>query len=209
MCASLTSAAAVICSSIESPKVLTLRNSFPQAAKRAVVLAIATGALLILLRPPLPASWSVWWDEDHTPEHLRDEPTIYGHVAASGHTAGWPSWLLAAALISSVAAMTSSVPIQNRPLAAGGYSLGVGASVGVYLCAGFFNDTPLLHPLLFLASVSAAVFLVFAYHPTGASAKYLPWLFALLVSLLPVMYLLPQVRNPDVLLTCCIDNRFR
>jgi len=45
-------------------------------------------------------------------------------------------------------------------------------------------------PLLVGAMTCASVFVVSTHFPSTSSLRFLPWVFALLVALLPVMYLL-------------------
>eukprot|EP00850_Spirogloea_muscicola_P017425 SM000149S01360 [mRNA] locus=s149:280764:287589:- [translate_table: standard] len=167
------------------------------AARRALVLLVATGLLFVLLQPPVPsplASVFLQGPSEFTSMHDPEESAIYGEPSR-GST--WASWFLLASLVASLAAAMSAIPVQQVAAVRLGYSIAVGASLGVYLCLQYFADFPLLHALLVAAAIAASIFVVFAHHPSASSPRLLPWIFALFVALLPVMYLIEgQINRP-------------
>eukprot|EP00249_Psilotum_nudum_P022608 c28580_g1_i2 orf=3-3230(-) len=165
--------------------IVTNHFSHIQSTKRAVVLVVALGLLLIFIQPPVPKAWTPWWDSSHMPDHLVDDAAIYG---LSIQKPAWPSWLLVFAISTSLAAFTSAIPVQYIVELRLLYAIGVGISVGIYVCTQYFMQASILHALLVVAMVCASVFLVFTHLPSASSPRFLPWIFALLVALLPVMY---------------------
>ncbi|GBG84594.1 hypothetical protein CBR_g38877 [Chara braunii] len=157
-----------------------------QSARRAVVLVISAGLLMMFIRPSLPFSLGFVWDPHYWVAY-DDYNSIYSDMEI---TAGWPAWLLVAMVMGSLAGATSAVPIQHQASVRLWYAVGMGLSVGVYLCAQFFGEAPLLHALLVGSMMCASVFIVFAWYPSSWSPRVLPWVFALFVALLPMMYLL-------------------
>lgn len=170
---------------VASMPIVVYHFSHVQAAKRALVLTAALGACLIFLQPPVPQAWTFWWDSYHMPSHMLDDMSIYG---TSSEKPGWPSWLLLFTFISSLAAFTSAIPVQYFVELRLFYALGAGLSLGIYICAQYFMQAPILHALLVGALVCCTVFLVFTHLPSASSPRYMPWIFALLVALLPVSY---------------------
>lgn len=158
-----------------------------QLVKRVLLLVVAVGVLLIFMQPPLPETWSFQSKLMYIPEQSIDDSSIYGLVAKKP---SWPSWLLIATIIVSLAAFTKTIPVQYIVELRLLYAVGVGITFGIYICAEFFSQTPILHVLLVGAMTCASVFVVFTHFPSSSSLRFLPWVFALLVALLPVMYLL-------------------
>ncbi|MCO5577316.1 hypothetical protein L7F22_031144 [Adiantum nelumboides] len=170
---------------VASMPIVTYHFAHVQAAKRALVLLAALGACLIFLQPPVPQAWTFWWDTYHTPRHMLDDVEIYGTISEKP---GWPLWLLIFTVVASLAAFTSAIPVQYFVELRLFYALGVGLSLGIYICTQYFLETPILHALLVGALLCCTVFLVFTHLPSASSPRYMPWVFALLVALLPVSY---------------------
>lgn len=157
-----------------------------------MVLVVTLGICLVYIEPPVPRGWVLSQYRTYQRTYYPDELAIYGMTTT--HPT-WPSWLLVATIVTSLAALTSALPIQHFVELRLFYAVGVGASGGIYLCAQYFYQTPLLHALLVAAIVCASVFLIFTHLPSASSPRFLPWVFALLVALLPVMYLVEgQIR---------------
>ena len=168
-----------------------------QLVKRVLLLVVAVGVLLIFMQPPLPETWYFQSKLMYIPEQSIDDSSIYGLVAKKP---SWPSWLLIATIIVSLAAFTKTIPVQYIVELRLLYAVGVGITFGIYICAEFFSQTPILHVLLVGAMTCASVFVVFTHFPSSSSLRFLPWVFALLVALLPVMYLLEgqlRLSNPE------------
>eukprot|EP00897_Mesotaenium_endlicherianum_P006418 jgi/Mesen1/5804/ME000293S04962 len=92
--------------------IVALHFSHVQAARRAMTLGIVAGILFVLLQPPLLPAWNAFWDADHMPDTTdADDAKIYG---ASLHGPAWPSWLLLAAVMGTVAALSSAIPIVQK-----------------------------------------------------------------------------------------------
>lgn len=175
----------VLSMGLASAPIVTQHFSHLQSAKRTLVLVIAVGVLLIFMQPPVPETWTFWWDKAHMPERAVDNVAIYGALASKP---AWPTWLLLITLVASLAALTSALPIQNSVELRLFYAIGMGVSVGVYICAQFFSQGALLHALLVGAMVCASVFMVFTHLPSASSPRFLPWVFFLLVPLCLVIY---------------------
>lgn len=171
---------------------VTHHFSHVQSAKRALVLVAALGVCLIFMQPPVPLVWKFWWKPSHLHMHSVDDVEIYG---MSIQKPQWPSWLLLFTIMASLAAFTSAIPVQYFVELRFFYAIGVGISLGVYICTQYFMQVPILHALLVGATVLFFVFVVFTHLPSASSPRYMPWVFALLVALLPVMYFVEgQVR---------------
>jgi hypothetical protein len=139
------------------------------------------------MQPPMPETWSFQYKLMHIPEQSMDDISIYGLVEKK---LSWPSWLLITTIIISLAAFTKTISVQYIVEIRLLYAMGVGITFGIYICADFFSQTPILHALLVGAMMCASIFVVFTHFPSTSSLRFLPWVFALLVSLLLVMYLL-------------------
>eukprot|EP00899_Mesostigma_viride_P019112 jgi/Mesvir1/27201/Mv07047-RA.1 len=164
--------------------------------RRMVVLILATGVLFLTLCPPLPSVATSLWQSSAAPppEHLLDDVAIFGPGGDAAMLAsfsyGWPTWFLMLTILLVLAAALEAVPIHRIVAARALFSVTAGAAAGMYLVAVYFPGEPTsLHALLILASVLSSTFLTFAQLPSAASPKYQPWLFAGIVALLPVTFL--------------------
>ncbi|XP_021746117.1 uncharacterized protein LOC110711985 [Chenopodium quinoa] len=172
--------------------IVALHFSHVLIAKRCLVLVVATGLLFILLQPPIPFSWTYHSDLIKAAHLTGDDISIYGFVAARPT---WPSWLLIVAILLTLAATTSLIPIKYIVELRTFYSIAVGIAAGVYISFEFFPQAFVLQALIVLTMICTSVFVVFTHFPSASSTKGLPWVFALLVALFPVTYLLEgQVR---------------
>ncbi|KAG1331622.1 hypothetical protein COCNU_02G015900 [Cocos nucifera] len=167
--------------------IVALHFSHVQSAKRFLVLVVATGLLFILMQPPIPLSWAFQSDLIKAAHNSSDDISIYGIVASKPT---WPSWLLIATILLTSAAVTSIVPVKYIVELRTFYAVGVGVTLGIYICADYFFQAVILYPLLVATIVCASVFVVFTHFPSASSTRVLPWVFALLVALFPVTYLL-------------------
>ncbi|KAI3889084.1 hypothetical protein MKW92_046351, partial [Papaver armeniacum] len=162
------------------------------SAKRCILLVLATGLLFILLQPPVPLSWAFHSDIIRAAHISVDDVSIYGPVTSKPT---WPSWLLIAAVLLTLSALTSIIPIKYIVELRVFYSIGVGIALGVYISAEYFFQATMLHALIVTTIVCTSVFVVFTHFPSASSTRLLPWIFALLVALFPVTYLLEgQIR---------------
>ncbi|OVA09701.1 hypothetical protein BVC80_9101g239 [Macleaya cordata] len=172
--------------------IVALHFSHVQSAKRCIVLVVATGLLFILLQPPVPLSWAFHSDLIRAAHQSVDDISIYGLVASKPT---WPSWLLIAAVLLTLSALTSIIPIKYIVELRAFYAIGVGIALGVYISAEYFFQASMLHALIVTTIVCTSVFVVFTHFPSASSTRVLPWVFALLVALFPVTYLLEgQIR---------------
>lgn len=177
--------------------IVALHFSHVLIAKRCLLLVVATGLLFILLQPPIPFSWTYHSDLIKAAHQTGDDITIYGFTAARST---WPSWLLIVAILLTLAATTSLIPIKYIVELRTFYSVAVGVAVGVYLSFEFFPQAVILQALIVLTMICTSVFVVFTHFPSASSTKGLPWVFALLVALFPVTYLFEgQVRIKSIL----------
>lgn len=157
---------------------------------------VATGLLFILMQPPIPLTWTYRSDLIRAARQSVDDISIYGFMALKP---SWPSWLLIVAILLTLAAVTSIIPIKYIAELRACYSIAMGVSLGIYISAEFFLQDTILHALIIVTMVCASVFVVFTHFPSASSTKFLPWVFALLVALFPVAYLLEgQVRIKSI-----------
>ncbi|XP_009125907.2 uncharacterized protein LOC103850865 [Brassica rapa] len=172
--------------------IVALHFSHVLSAKRSLVLVVATGCMFILMQPPMPMTWSYHSEMIKAARESADDISIYGFMASKPT---WPSWLLIVSLLLILAAATSLIPIKYVVELRAFYSVVMGLALGVYISAEFFLQAAVLHVLITITMVCASVFVIFTHFPSASSTKVLPWVFALLVALFPVTYLLEgQVR---------------
>ncbi|KAG4923001.1 hypothetical protein AAZX31_18G279500 [Glycine max] len=184
--------------------IVAIHFSHILSAKRCLVLVVATGLLFILMQPPLPVSLSYRSDLIKTARHSADDISIYGYIAGKPT---WPSWLLIIAILLTLASVTSIIPIKYIVELRTFYSIAMGVALGIYIAAEYFLWAGILHVLIVVSMVCASVFVVFTHLPSATSTKLLPWVFALLVALFPVTYLLEgQLRIKNILEDSEIGN---
>ncbi|KAJ9186163.1 hypothetical protein P3X46_005695 [Hevea brasiliensis] len=177
--------------------IVALHFSHVLSAKRCLVLVVATGALFILMQPPIPLAWTYHSDIIKAARQSSDDISIYGFMASKPT---WPSWLLIVAILLTLAAVTSIIPIKYMVELRAFYSIAIGVALGIYISAKYFLQAAVLHALIVVTMVCTCVFVVFTHFPSASSTKLLPWVFALLVALFPVTYLLEgQVRIKGIL----------
>lgn len=178
-------------------QVIKIFYLFLQSAKRCLVLAVATGLLFILMQPPIPLLLSYHSDLIKAARQSADDISIYGYMAQK---ATWPSWLLIIAILLTLASVMSIIPIKYIVELRAFYSISIGVALGIYISAEYFLQAAVLHVLIVVTMVCASVFVIFTHFPSASSTKLLPWVFALLVALFPVTYLLEgQMRIKNVL----------
>ncbi|KAF5196502.1 no exine formation [Thalictrum thalictroides] len=176
--------------------IVALHFSHVQPAKRCLVLVMAMGLLFVLLQPPIHLSWAFHSDLIRAAHQSADDISIYGFVASKPT---WPSWLLIAAILLTLAAVTSIIPVKYMVEMRTFYALGVGISLGIYISAEYFLVATILQALIVVTMICASFFVVFTHFPSASSTKLLPWVFALLVALFPVTYLLEgQLRAKNI-----------
>ncbi|KAJ6428483.1 hypothetical protein OIU84_023829 [Salix udensis] len=177
--------------------IVALHFSHVLLAKRCLVLVVATGLLFILMQPPIPLAWTYRSDIISAARQSSDDISIYGFLASKPT---WPSWLLIVAILLTLAAVTSIIPIKYVVELRTFFSIAIGIALGVYISAEYFLQAVVLHALIVVTMVCASVFVVFTHFPSASSTKLLPWIFALLVALFPVTYLLEgQLRFKSIL----------
>ncbi|KAJ0573228.1 hypothetical protein HanRHA438_Chr06g0263971 [Helianthus annuus] len=177
--------------------IVALHFSHVMSAKRSLVLVIATGVLFIVMQPPVPSSWTYHSELIKAARQSSDDISIYGFITSKPT---WPSWLLMSAILLSLAAVTSIIPIRYIVELRMIFSIAMGIALGVYISAEYFLQATVLHILIVTTTVCTSVFVVFTHLPSASSTKVLPWVFALLVALFPVTYLLEgQVRVKSIL----------
>lgn len=195
----------VLCSAAGCLPLVMRYYSGSAGAKRALVLAITLGMLLVLLRPPLPLRGGAkcphlplglcprLWNEEHTPDHEEDDVSIYGDgLRRREH---WPLWLLAGAAFLGLAAVTSPAPgRQVQPMrlmeAAGSAAL-----VGGYLALEFFPGMRTLQTVILSSAMLAAAVIVLLQIPSKGGAVLLPLMGLAWVGCLPLS-LVVQAASP-------------
>lgn len=154
------------------------------------------GLLFVLMQPPISLSGALHSDLIKSAYQSSDDISIYGFVATRPT---WPSWLLIVTILLTLAAVTSIIPIKYIVELRAFYAVGVGITLGIYICAEYFFEAIILYPLLVSTIVCASVLIVFTHLPSASSTRLLPWVFALLVALFPVTYLLEgQLRAKNI-----------
>lgn len=187
----------IILTGLACVPIVALHFSHVLPAKRFLVLVVAMGILFVLMQPPIPLSWTYRSDLIKAARQSADDISIYGFMASKPT---WPSWLLILAILLTLAAVTSIIPIKYIVELRAFYSIAMGIALGIYISAEFFLQATVLHALIVVTMVGACVFVVFTHFPSASSTKLLPWIFALLVALFPVTYLLEgQVRIKSIL----------
>ncbi|KAJ0046957.1 hypothetical protein Pint_05593 [Pistacia integerrima] len=187
----------IILTGLACVPIVALHFSHVLTAKRCLVLVVATGLLFVLMQPPIPLSWTYRSDLIKAARQSADDISIYGFMASKPT---WPSWLLIVAILLTLAAVTSVIPIKYIVELRTFYSIAMGIALGIYISAEFFLQAPVLHALICVTMVGTSVFVVFTHFPSASSTKLLPWIFASLVALFPVTYLLEgQVRIKSVM----------
>ncbi|KAF9619043.1 hypothetical protein IFM89_004401 [Coptis chinensis] len=187
----------IILSGLACIPIVALHFSHVQSAKRCLVLVVAMGLLFILLQPPIQLSWAFHSDLIRAAHQSADDISIYGFVASKPT---WPSWLLIVAILLTLAAVTSIIPVKYMVEMRTFYALGVGCSLGIYISVEYFLQATILQAFIVVIVVCTSIFVVFTHFPSASSIKFLPWVFGLLVSLFPVTYLLEgQLRGRNVL----------
>lgn len=177
--------------------IVALHFSHVMSAKRSLVLVVATGLLFIVMQPPIPLTWTYHSDLIKAARQSADDISIYGFMASKPT---WPSWLLITAILLTLAAVTSIIPIKYIVELRTFYSIAIGLALGIYISAEYFLQAAILHVLIIVTMVCTSIFVVFTHFPSASSTKILPWVFALLVALFPVTYLLEgQVRIKSIL----------
>ncbi|XP_076956817.1 uncharacterized protein LOC143632121 isoform X2 [Bidens hawaiensis] len=183
--------------------IVALHFSHVMSAKRNLVLVIATGLLFIVMQPPLPSSWTYHSELIKAARQSSDDISIYGFITSKPT---WPSWLLISAILLTLSALTSIIPIKYIVELRTIFSIAMGIALGVYISAEYFLQATVLHILIVTTMICTSVFVVFTHLPSASSTKVLPWVFALLVTLFPVTYLLEgQVRVKTMLAESGID----
>ncbi|KAA8529969.1 hypothetical protein F0562_034427 [Nyssa sinensis] len=186
----------ILLSGLACVPIVALHFSHIMSAKRCLVLVVATGLLFILMQPPIPLLWTHHSDLIKTANQSADDISIYGFMASKPT---WPSWLLIAAILLTLAAVTSIIPIKYIVELRVSYSIAMGIALGIYISAEYFLQAAILHALIIITMVCTSAFVVFTHFPSASSTKLLPWVFALLVALFPVTYLLEgQVRIKSI-----------
>ncbi|CAD5182620.1 uncharacterized protein LOC103979353 [Musa acuminata AAA Group] len=176
--------------------IVALHFSHVQLAKRILVLVVSMGLLFVLMQPPISLSGALHSDLIKSAYQSSDDISIYGFVATRPT---WPSWLLIVTILLTLAAVTSIIPIKYIVELRAFYAVGVGITLGIYICAEYFFEAIILYPLLVSTIVCASVLIVFTHLPSASSTRLLPWVFALLVALFPVTYLLEgQLRAKNI-----------
>ncbi|KAJ6347103.1 hypothetical protein OIU76_003739 [Salix suchowensis] len=125
--------------------IVALHFSHVLSAKRCLVLVVATGLLFILLQPPIPVAWTYRSDIIRAARQSSDDISIYGFMASKPT---WPSWLLIVAILLTLAAVTSIIPIKYVVELRTFYSLAIGIALGVYISAEYFLQAAVLHALI-------------------------------------------------------------
>jgi hypothetical protein len=147
--------------------------------KRMVLLGAVFGALLILLRPPLPVKGGSdcpnlpfglcprIWNEAHMPDHEQDDVSIYGDgLTRREH---WPLWLLLTSVMLGLSTVVSSRGPLNFIQACVAATL-----VGLYLALDFFPNLFVLQLIVLGSSMLAAAFLVLAQLSGRGAAVLMP-----------------------------------
>ncbi|PSC73750.1 no exine formation 1 [Micractinium conductrix] len=170
-----------------------------QPAKRALLLATALAALLILLRPPLPIRGGAecprlpmglcprLWDKEHVPEHELDDVSVWGDgLRRRTH---WPLWAMVGAAFLGLSAVTQPSGGAGSALARGAQAAGAAYLMAAYLALEFFPGLPLVQIAILVGTLLAALFLVLLQLPVPGGAALMPLLGAMWAGGLPLALL--------------------
>lgn len=176
-----------------------------QQAKRALLLAVALSALLMLLRPPLPIRGGAecpdlpfglcprLWDKEHAPEHEMDDVAVWGDgLRRRTH---WPLWLMTLAAFLGLCAVTQTSGGAVGALVRTAQAAGAAASVAAYLALEFFPGLPLVQIVILVGALLAALFLVLLQLPVPGASALMPLLGTAWAAGLPLA-LLAQAASP-------------
>jgi hypothetical protein len=108
----------VLCAACGLTPLVAKRHAHNAAAKRALAVAFASGAALVILKPPMPWKGEAdgfWYDIEHVPDFEPDDADVYGDRAlgiVTGSDAalarnGWATWALACAALAAAYCATS------------------------------------------------------------------------------------------------------
>ncbi len=108
----------VLCAACGLTPLVAKRHAHNAAAKRALAVAFASGAALVILKPPMPWKGEAdgfWYDLEHVPDFEPDDADVYGDRAigivtgsdASLTRNGWATWALACAALAAAYCATS------------------------------------------------------------------------------------------------------
>lgn len=86
----------------------------------------------------------------------------------------WPSWLLMAAILLTLTAVTSLHSIKYTVELRTLYSIAMGIAPWVYISAEFFLQAAALHVLIVITMVCTSVFVVFTHFSSASSTRVLP-----------------------------------
>ena len=137
--------------------------------KHVALLAIVFGAMLILLRPPLPIRGGSEcpklpfglcpriWNEEHVPGHEEDDVAIYGE--ALRRREHWPLWLLIMAVVLGLGHIPLSSPKTGQSIQFI-RAFATAALVGGYLALDFFLDMFVLQSVVMISALISAAFLL-------------------------------------------------
>ncbi|CAG9466123.1 unnamed protein product [Pedinophyceae sp. YPF-701] len=180
---------------------------FSTSARLGVTLVGVIGALLVLLRPPLPVHGGAkcphlpfglcprLWDASHVPDNQIDDYAIYG--PAMGVRRHWPLWLLILAAVLMLGALGGGRQAGQRQAARaairGGAGIAAGALVGGYVALELTPGMPAIQLLIFASTMATALFVCILELPVAvaglAPVASLPWLIAVWAACLPLALL--------------------
>lgn len=169
-------------------------------ARRLLLLVVASGGMLVALRPPMPWKGEIgfWYDAEHVPDTEPDDVDIYGQRA--GPHSGWPCWLLILTVL--VGLFVASSPRRARGVAPTPapvrllLAAAAGTSFGAYLSLEYFpgSDAALAAPVC-AACALMAVFLAFTYFPSATSPARMPYVFVAYLACLAMAHASQSVQS--------------
>lgn len=168
-----------------------------QFPRKVIIVLGSLGALMVMLRPPLPikggsecpnlplALCPRLWDAAHNPNHEHDDIAVYGDgIRRREH---WPLWLIIFASLSGISAATSKFHRDTRfaptLLLQGSAS---GLLVGAYMALEFFPGIIKTQALVIISCLVAAFIVVFLSVPSKGSMILVPIFGIMWISCLPL-----------------------
>jgi len=145
---------------------------------------LGTAGVLGLVQPPISrAALSDLFGMRHQGPYR-----LTAHMLGTQPSVVWPPWLLTGALLLLLASVAGIIPVARSQGIRIVVALLAGPCLGLAGAGYFIPSSPLIFFLFSVASSLGCAFVLLAFFPTVYSHRFLPWLFALWVACLPLIY---------------------
>eukprot|EP00798_Chlamydomonas_sp_ICE-L_P021509 gene21509-28492_t len=157
-----------------------------QTVVRSMAILVMTGALLILMQPPLPIHTGArcpklplslcprLWDERHIPMHNSEDVEVWGRgLSRQEH---WPRWFLIAATVMGMCASMLGGDITRSKVGRAVLSLVAGFLVGSYTALELVPSQAVLQIMVIIATMLVVIFVVGLQLPSAKGSVFLPFI---------------------------------